>query len=109
MHPAGEKAFAARTEERSEIYAFERKGKRELDPAYEKKLSANKKAKAFFDAQIPSYRRVIVHWIMSAKQEETRRRRLDLLIASSERGKWAPPYLSAQRPRNPSSGRKKKT
>ena len=97
MQPAGVKAFSLRTEERSEIYAFERKRKQELDRAYAKKLAANKKAKTFFDAQIPSYRRVIIHWVMSAKQEETRERRLDLLIASSEKGLWAPPYLRAQR------------
>jgi uncharacterized protein YdeI (YjbR/CyaY-like superfamily) len=97
MQPAGVKAFSLRTEERSEIYAFERKRRQELDPAYAKKLAANKKAKAFFDAQIPSYRRVIIHWVMSAKQEETRQRRLDLLIESSEKGLWAPPYLRAQR------------
>jgi uncharacterized protein YdeI (YjbR/CyaY-like superfamily) len=99
MHAAGMKCFEARTENRSEIYSFERKGIRELDLAYEKKLAANKKAKSFFDAQIPSYKRVIVHWVMSAKREETRLHRLDLLIASSEKGLYAPPYLRAQKPR----------
>jgi len=99
MHPAGRKVFTARTEDRSEIYSFEHKGIRELDPGYEKEIAANKKAKAFLDAQIPSYRRVITHWVMSAKQEETRLRRLDLLIKSSEKGLWAPPYLRAQKPR----------
>lgn len=97
MEPAGVKAFEARTENRSEIYSFEHKGIRQLDPAYEKKLAANKKAKAFFDAQIPSYKRVVVHWVMSAKQEETRLRRLNLLIENSVKGLWAPPYLRAQR------------
>ena len=101
MHESGAKVFAARSEDRSEIYSFERKRKGELDPAYAKKLAANKKAKTFFDAQRPSYQRTIIHWVMSAKQEETRLRRLDLLIKSSEEGKWAPPYLSAQPPRKP--------
>lgn len=97
MHQAGAEAFASRTEDRSEIYSFEHKGIRELDPAYEKRLAANKKAKAFFDAQIPSYRRTVTHWVMSAKKEETRLHRLDLLIKSSEKGQWAPPYLRAHR------------
>ncbi len=99
MHESGARAFAARTEDRSEIYAFERKRKGELDPAYAKRLAANKKAKAFFDAQRPSYQRTIIHWVMSAKQEQTRLRRLELLVKSSERGKWAPPYVAAQPPR----------
>jgi uncharacterized protein YdeI (YjbR/CyaY-like superfamily) len=90
MHPAGARAFAARTDDRSEIYSFERKRQAELDPAYSKKLAANKKAKTFFDAQRPSYRRTIVHWVMSAKQEITRLRRLGLLIKSCEEGKCGP-------------------
>ena len=96
MHESGAKAFAAPTEDRSEIYSFERKRKQELDRAYARKLAASKKAKAFLGAQRPSYQRTIIHWVMSAKQEETRLRRLDLLIKSSEEGKWAPPYLAAQ-------------
>jgi len=106
MHESGATAFSARTEDRSEIYAFERKRKSELDPAYANKLAANKKAKKFFDAQRPSYQRVIIHWIMSAKQEPTRLRRLDLLIKSCEEGKWAPPYLSAQPPHKPETADK---
>jgi uncharacterized protein YdeI (YjbR/CyaY-like superfamily) len=97
MEPAGIKAHESRTEERSEVYSFERKGVRQLDPAYEKKLKASKRAWAFLEAQIPSYRKVVTHWVMSAKQEQTRLRRLDLLIKSSEQGLWAPPYLRAQK------------
>ena len=98
MHESGAKAFAARSEDRSEIYSFERKRKGELDPVYAKKLAAHKKAKAFFDAQRPSYQRTIIHWVMSAKQEATRLRRLEQLIRSSAEEKWAPPLLRAQPP-----------
>jgi uncharacterized protein YdeI (YjbR/CyaY-like superfamily) len=100
MQPAGVKAFEARTEDRSEIYSFEKKRKQHLDPTFQKKLKANKKALAFFASQIPSYRRTVTHWIMSAKQQETRERRLAQLIADSEKGLWVPPMRSAQRKRN---------
>ena len=54
-----------------------------LDAAYEQQFRAKKKAWAFFESQPPGYRRIATHWIMSAKQEETRKRRLARLIADS--------------------------
>lgn len=96
MHPAGEKAFNARTDDRSEIYAFERKVNRELDSALAKQFAANKKAKAFFDAQRPSYQRVVIHWVMSAKKDETKLKRLQQLIADSEKGLWIAPLRRVQ-------------
>ncbi len=95
--PAGIKSFNARTEDRSQVYSFESKGDRKLGPVYEKKLRASKTANAFFKAQIPSYRRVVIHWVMSAKKEETRFRRLQQLIADSEQGLWVPPLRRAQK------------
>jgi len=97
MEPAGIKEFESRTEERTEVYSFEKTGVRHFDPAYEKKLKASKKAWAFWEAQIPSYRKVVTHWVMSAKQEETRQRRLQQLISDSEKGLWIPPLRRAQR------------
>jgi len=41
-----------------------------------KALAKNRAAKRFFDELAPSYRRLYVHWIDSAKKEETRARRL---------------------------------
>jgi len=96
MHPAGEKAFAARREDRSEIYSFEHKAQRELDPGFAKRLAANKKAKAFFEAQRPSYQRVAIHWVMSAKRDETWLKRLQQLISDSAKGLWIPPLRRAQ-------------
>ena len=100
MEPAGIKAFEERTKDRSEVYSFEKKRKTQLDPAFENKLKANKKAHAFYASQIPSYQRTIIHWIMSAKQQETRERRLAQLIADSTQGLWVPPMRSAQRKRS---------
>ena len=57
-----------------------------LEEETKKKLKANKKAWRFFDAQAPWYKRTAIHWVMSAKQEATREKRLAELIADSANG-----------------------
>jgi uncharacterized protein YdeI (YjbR/CyaY-like superfamily) len=79
MRPAGERAFESRREYRSGIYSYEQR-KDTFDGAYEKRLKANKAAWKFFYAQPPGYRRVAVWFVVSAKKEETRLKRLDQLI-----------------------------
>jgi len=87
MRPAGLRAFAARTPERTGVYSFERYEAAKLTKAQEKTLRANRKAAAFFDAQPPGYRNLVRHWIVSAKREATRERRLRQLIADSAAGR----------------------
>jgi uncharacterized protein YdeI (YjbR/CyaY-like superfamily) len=82
MAPAGIKTFALRKEERSAIYSHERQNAK-LEERYEVQLKANKKAWDFFRALAPSYRKISIHWVMSAKKEETGLRRLEVLIESS--------------------------
>lgn len=82
MQPTGLKAFAARQENRSGIYAYEQRSP-ELPDEYAKKLRKNPAAWKFFQAQPPSYRKAANWWVLSAKQEETRLRRLDKLIDDS--------------------------
>lgn len=84
MQPPGLEAFEKRDPARSGLYSFENP-ERSLSPPLQRELEANKKAWSFFEAQPPGYRRVAVFWIMSAKQEETQRRRLAQLIQASER------------------------
>jgi uncharacterized protein YdeI (YjbR/CyaY-like superfamily) len=86
MTEAGQKAFELRKEEKSAIYSHE-KGLATLDPELEKQFKANPKAWDFFGKQAPSYRKVMLHWIMSAKQEKTRLSRLEKTIRESESGK----------------------
>lgn len=86
MMPAGLAAAAARTPERTGVYSFERKVAAVLSPAQEQQLRANAKAAAFWDAQPPGYRSTATHWVISAKQAETRARRLDELIADAAAG-----------------------
>jgi uncharacterized protein YdeI (YjbR/CyaY-like superfamily) len=86
MHPAGLAAFAARDEKKTGVYSFEKRP--ENFPAdLEKIFRAKSKAWRFWQAQPPGYRRVITHWVISAKREETRQRRLATLIAESAAGR----------------------
>ncbi|HXH38512.1 MAG TPA: YdeI/OmpD-associated family protein [Thermoanaerobaculia bacterium] len=86
MRPAGLRAFEKRREDKSSIYSYENE-LRTFEPAHEKTFRANRKAWQFFNAQPPSYRRVCIYWVMSAKKEETRARRLATLIDDSANGR----------------------
>jgi uncharacterized protein YdeI (YjbR/CyaY-like superfamily) len=84
VQPAGRRAFEARDPKRSAVYSYEQHKKdQRLAPAYAAKLRANRKAWTFFQSQAPWYQRTVSRWVMSAKQEETRLRRLATLIDDS--------------------------
>ncbi len=102
MHPAGMERFNNRRPDRERLYSFEN-DPIDLDPAYEATLRANEAAWTFFTAQAPSYQRVVRHWIMRAKREETRLRRLESLIETSARKERLPQFTSPGT-RNPASG-----
>jgi uncharacterized protein YdeI (YjbR/CyaY-like superfamily) len=85
MQPAGLKAYQARKEYRSGIYSYEQRSPELVEP-YLGKLKRNKTAWKFFAAQPPSYRKTLNWWVVSAKQEETRLKRLDKLIEASAQG-----------------------
>ena len=86
MHPNGLAAFAAVVEGKAKTYSYERL-KAELDDASRKLFQKNAKAWAFFEKQPPGYRKLISWWVTSAKREDTRRSRLEKLIAISAEGK----------------------
>jgi hypothetical protein len=46
----------------------------------------------------PYYRRVVTHWLTSAKREETRERRFATLLEHSRRGRRIPPFDPAPPP-----------
>lgn len=105
MHPAGHRAFDARDPERQNRYSFENRDKG-LAPALEAEFRRSRKAWAFFETQPPSYRHAASLWVMSAKQESTRRRRLKTLIADSAAGMRIKPLT---RPSERDKYRKPKT
>ena len=94
MAKPGLVAFEAREEERTGLYSFERNAMK-LAPAHARRFRADQAAWAYFESEAPWYRRTSIFWIMSAKKEETRVKRLETLIACSSRGVRVPPL---QRP-----------
>jgi uncharacterized protein YdeI (YjbR/CyaY-like superfamily) len=86
MTDAGRRAFEARDEKKSAIYSYENRAKT-FPSEMEKRFRANKKAWDWWSEQPPWYRRVTTHWVLSAKKEETRERRLATLIEDSAEGR----------------------
>jgi uncharacterized protein YdeI (YjbR/CyaY-like superfamily) len=83
MHPTGMAAFKKREAKRSAIYSYEQRKTVTLPPAYERKFRANKIAWNFFTSQPPWYQRTSTYWVISAKKEETKLKRLGTLIKDS--------------------------
>lgn len=79
MRPAGLAAFERRRDDRSAIYSYEI-GELAWHDAYEEMLRANPVASAFWDGATASYRKVCTNWVLSAKQEATRDRRMAELV-----------------------------
>lgn len=86
MKPEGLAIFAKRKESKSKIYSHEKEATT-FTPAFENQFKANKKAWAFFTSQAPGYQKILTHWVMDAKQETTRIKRVHILISSCEAGK----------------------
>jgi uncharacterized protein YdeI (YjbR/CyaY-like superfamily) len=89
MHPAGLAALAARTERRSRVYSYENR-EIALAESYARRFRRDRRAWGWFQAQSPWYRRMSAFWVMEAKREETRLRRLETLRSCSAEGKTIP-------------------
>jgi uncharacterized protein YdeI (YjbR/CyaY-like superfamily) len=84
MKPSGLAVFEQRKKDKSAIYSYEQRDKAALEPDDEKQFKANKKAWEWFHAQAPSYQKAAIWWVVSAKQEATRQKRIASLIEDSE-------------------------
>ena len=104
MHPAGLRAFAGAADQPRK-YSYEQQRQSSFSAGDERLFRANPKAWDFFLARPPWYRRTATFWVVSAKKEETRQRRLATLIADSSRGKTIAPLTR----RPPVPKRQKKT
>jgi uncharacterized protein YdeI (YjbR/CyaY-like superfamily) len=91
MAPAGLRAYEARTPERTGVYAAERREAAVLPDEFERRFRAKKTAWKWFTSRPQGYRRTATHWVISAKRDETRRRRLQQLIDCSAEGRTVPP------------------
>jgi uncharacterized protein YdeI (YjbR/CyaY-like superfamily) len=96
MTPPGLAAFEKRDEARARQYSYERENV-VFDAASEERLRHNKKAWEFFRAQPQGYQRLHTWWVVSAKKEETRAKRLAVLMEASAEGRRLDPMNSPYR------------
>lgn len=92
MAAAGLQAFEARRPNRSGRYSYEQRPAALVAP-YSGMLGRNPRARKFFEAQAPSYRRAATWWVLSAKKEETRLKRARTLVGLSARGELIPQFV----------------
>jgi uncharacterized protein YdeI (YjbR/CyaY-like superfamily) len=102
MTDAGRHAFAKRDTQR-EGYSYERQPMT-FSPEFEARFRANDAAWEWFERQSPSYRRTATYLVMSAKRDETRERRLEMLIADSAAGRFVKPLSYGRSGRSPNGG-----
>lgn len=95
MHAAGLAAFNARTAKRSGVYSFEQESV-ELTEPFLSEFRRNKRAFEFWERQPASYRRTATWWVINAKQEATRHRRMKTLIEYCRKGERVPQFVSAK-------------
>jgi uncharacterized protein YdeI (YjbR/CyaY-like superfamily) len=82
---AGLAAYDRRTDHKSCVYSFEQAAHPEFSSDQLKAFKKESAAWKFFQAQIPSYRKRITWWVISAKKEQTRNNRLQKLIDACKR------------------------
>jgi uncharacterized protein YdeI (YjbR/CyaY-like superfamily) len=90
MTAAGERALAESTGPKG-VYAYE-KPLAALSKDDEQQFRANRAAWTDWEKRPPSYRKVVQHWVTSAKRPETRAKRLATLIECSAAGEKIPGY-----------------
>lgn len=95
VKPEGLAAYQARDPAKQARYSYEQ-GIVELAPAYLRTFRGSKAAWRYFSQELsPRRREQSAAWVMSAKREETRLRRLDQLIQASAEGR---PIRALRRP-----------
>ena len=97
MTPAGEAAFALRSEDRSRVYSHERTTDAELAPEDLARFQRHKAAWTYFEACPPGYRKRMLHVVTSAKKPETRAARLERLIDACAQGRRLDEWTPAKR------------
>lgn len=97
MKSHGLAAFTKRRENRSGIYSYEQRST-ELPEGYRKLVNKHRRAATYFSNQPPSYRKAAIWWVVSAKQESTRLRRLAQLINDSENSRRIAQFIPRTKP-----------
>jgi uncharacterized protein YdeI (YjbR/CyaY-like superfamily) len=100
MHPAGLQAFNAREANRSGVYSFEQRPM-EIPEPYVAALRDNSVARNYWERQPRSYRQAVAWWIVSAKRDDTRYKRLRSLVEHCANAQRIPQFVSS--PRRPTT------
>ncbi len=98
MTPAGLAAYERRLPDKQGIYSYEQDGEAVLPAQYERQLRDNPTAAAWFAAATPSYRRIAIQWVLTAKREATRDSRMAALIEDSAHGRLIKPQRYGDEP-----------
>ncbi|MFL6752623.1 MAG: YdeI/OmpD-associated family protein [Sphingomicrobium sp.] len=96
MKTAGVRAYE-QNKHKSGLYSYENEQKA-LTTAEEKLFRKNKAAWSDWEKRPAGYRKVVLHWVTSAKRPETRAKRLAILIACSAAGEKIPGYDWTKKP-----------
>ncbi len=86
MRPAGLAAYERRLDDRIGVYAYEQ-AEIGMPPELARILRATPAAAAFWDAAVPSYRKMCTYWVLSAKRQATRDGRLARLVEDCAQGR----------------------
>jgi uncharacterized protein YdeI (YjbR/CyaY-like superfamily) len=97
MHPAGLKAFAARDKKKSALYSYEQRKSAQFTRQQAKQFRGSKTAWEFFRSQAPWYQKVCTYWVVSAKREETKLKRLSELIRHSQNQRRIPGLIPTKK------------
>src|SRR6267154_2266100 len=97
MHPAGLKAFAARNAKKSGIYSYEQRKNPKFTRKQEKQFRSSKVAWEFFRSQARWYQKVTTYWVICAKRDETKLKRLSELITHSQRQRRIPRLIPTKK------------
>jgi uncharacterized protein YdeI (YjbR/CyaY-like superfamily) len=98
IQKAGLVAYSKMDLKNSKKASFEQK-EIKLPKEFESKIKVNKKAWTFFQQMVPSAKKPTIWWVISAKKEETKIKRLEILIKSAEAG-FKIPVLRFEKKKN---------
>jgi len=87
VRPAGLAAYAKRSHKKTAVYSYEQRHEAEFSAGQVREFRKNRPAWRYFEAVPPGYRRMVTHWVLAAKQEATRERRLLRLIEACAEGR----------------------
>lgn len=90
MHESGLRVFEARRADRTGVYINDMLD-RGLPPHMEATFRGDPGAWEFWNRQAPSYRRQMTWWVLSARRDDTRQRRLRALINEHGAGRRIDP------------------